>query len=318
MTEFGLQVSIILCAYTLERWADLLAAIESLEKQQTPAGEIILVIDHNRSLYEQAAALITGVHIVENQQAPGLAGARNTGVEYAEYPIIAFMDEDAVADSDWLTRLLDLYMNDRVIGVGGSVFPVWLAKKPGWFPDEFAWVVGCTYKGMPEDIAPVRNMLGCNMSFRKEVFVSTGGFRSSLGRSGSASLISCEETEFCIRAAKQFSGGQILLNPAARVFHKVPGSRASWRYFQRRCYAEGLSKARVAGSVGSGDGLSTEREYSSHTLPSGVLQGVRDSIREGNPAGLLRAAAIISGLVITVLGYAQARFLPSPAASPQT
>jgi GT2 family glycosyltransferase len=179
MVDPALQASVILCAYTQERWNDLVAAVDSIRRQNTPAGEIIIVIDHNLDLYKMAVAQFPEIRVLENKGLRGLSGARNTGTENAGYPVVVFMDEDATADPDWLTQLLPGYQDEQVIGVGGAVIPNWLGKLPAWFPEEFAWVVGCTYKGLPETVAPVRNMLGCNMSFRREVFDRAGGFHET-------------------------------------------------------------------------------------------------------------------------------------------
>ena len=307
LTGLVLQASVIICAYTEERWNDLIAAVDSIRQQNTPAGEIIVVIDHNDDLYKKALVQFPDIRVLENRGSRGLSGARNTGAENASHPIVVFMDEDATAEQDWLTWLLSNYRDEQVIGVGGTVEPNWLGKRPAWFPDEFGWVVGCTYKGMPESVEPVRNMLGCNMSFRREVFGSAGGFRDTLGRFGGKLLLSCEETEFCIRANRRFPQNKIIHEPRARVNHKVPVQRATWYYYRMRCYAEGLSKALVANYVGTGDGLASERKYTLHVLPLGILRGIRDSIQRGNLTGMLRASAIIAGLVITTLGYQTGR-----------
>jgi hypothetical protein len=82
----------------------------------------------------------------------------------------------------------------------------------------------------------------------------------------------------------------------------VPRERTRWRYFGARCLAEGLSKAQVAQWTGPGEALATERAYVRRTLPAGVARGVAASAR-GDPAGLARAARIVAGLTLTVLGY---------------
>jgi glucosyl-dolichyl phosphate glucuronosyltransferase len=196
----SIQASVIICAYTLERWGDLKAAIASVQQQEIPAGEIILVIDHNPMLMKMAEIQFPDILVVENLGRRGLSGARNTGVELASQEVVVFMDEDAVAEPNWLVELLNAYQDEQTIGVGGEVRPNWLGKQPVWFPREFNWVVGCSWTGGPDTLSQVRNMIGCNMSFRKEVYHTSGGFRDSLGRLGMNSIVSCEETEFCIRA----------------------------------------------------------------------------------------------------------------------
>ncbi|MEO5574739.1 MAG: glycosyltransferase family 2 protein, partial [Gaiellaceae bacterium] len=185
--------------------------------------------------------------------------------------------------------------------VGGGVEPHWLAGRPRAFPDEFQWVVGCTYRGMPETTSRVRNVIGANMSLRRDVFEEIGGFRSGIGRVGTRP-VGCEETELCIRAQRRWPDGVILFEPRAAVRHTVPASRAGWRYFTSRCYAEGLSKALVARFAGAGAGLSSERTYTFRTLPRGVARGISDALR-GDVAGLGRAGAIVAGLLVTTTGY---------------
>jgi glucosyl-dolichyl phosphate glucuronosyltransferase len=277
-------------------------AVDSLEKQTLLPEEIILVIDHNPALYELARQEFVGVSVVENQFTRGLSGARNTGILLAHGAILAFIDEDAIAEPTWLERLLRVYNDPNVMGAGGAILPYWTELQPAWFPEEFNWVIGCTYKGMPETVAPVRNLIGCNMSFRREVFDVAGGFRTGMGRIGILPL-GCEETELCIRAGRFYPKKELLYLPGAMVRHRVPPSRARLGYFLDRCYSEGLSKAQVARFVGANRGLATERAYTLHTLPAGVLHGLRDLLAHRDLFGLGRALAIIAGLGFTTFGY---------------
>ncbi len=69
-----------------------------------------------------------------------------------------------------------------MLGAGGSVIPRWETAKPSWFPEEFYWVVGCTYVGLPETRAPIRNPFGGAMCVRREIFETVGGFSEEIGR----------------------------------------------------------------------------------------------------------------------------------------
>lgn len=295
------SITVLICAYTENRWDELVRSIQSIRDQHLKPLEIILVIDHNDKLYQHACREFPDVQVVENNNEQGLSGARNSGIPLAKGDILAFIDEDAVAAPDWLSTLMLAYKNPDVIGAGGLIRPAWVDQKPGWFPEEFNWVVGCTYKGVPEKTASIRNMIGCNMSFRREAFEKVGGFRANMGRIGTIPL-GCEETEFCIRLKQYWPNGSFIYEPQAKVNHRVPANRARFSYFRARCYAEGLSKALVSQFVGAGDGLSSERTYTFQTLPEGVLRGLADFFR-GDWPGLGRAAAIISGLAITTIGY---------------
>jgi glucosyl-dolichyl phosphate glucuronosyltransferase len=294
--------SVVICAYTEARWDELVRAVQSVRSQSVKPREIIVVIDHNQALLKRARSHIAGALVLENAEPRGLSGARNTGLAAACGEIIAFMDEDAVAAPDWLEQLGAGYGDSRVLGVGGAIQPTWLSGRPTWFPEEFDWVVGCTYRGMPTTPAQVRNLIGCNMSFRRQVFEAVGGFRSGIGRIG-ARPVGDEETELSIRARQRWPQGLILYQPQAVVQHRVPEARARWSYFGSRCYAEGLSKALISRMVGARDGLASERTYTFRTLPQGVARGLADAFRGRDLNGVARAGAIVAGLAATVAGY---------------
>lgn len=296
------DISVIICAYTKERWDDLVAAIESVQGQTLPAKEIIVVVDYNQQLLKLVQDHIPNVITVENTGVCGLSGARNSGIAVAKSDIIAFMDDDAVAIPNWLFFLSEGFSDPEILGVGGQVLPLWQADKSSWLPEEFHWVVGCTYRGMPESVGMIRNPIGANMSFRREVFDAVGGFRSGIGRVDTQPF-GCEETELCIRARQYWPLRGFLYQPQASVFHRVSGARTSWHYFCSRCYFEGISKAFVSQYVGTKDGLASERAYTLRVLPQGVVQGLIDAFSHHDLSGCGRAGAIISGLALTVAGY---------------
>jgi GT2 family glycosyltransferase len=304
----ALETSVVICAYTEERWNDLVAAVGSVQRQTTPPAEILVVIDHNPALLARARGALDGVRIVENRHARGLSGARNTGVAVSAGALVAFLDDDALAEPNWLERLTACLQAPDVLGAGGAVEPMWAVVRPRWFPEEFDWVVGCSYRGLPPATGPVRNPIGASMCIRHEVFEAVGGFRDGIGRVG-ARPVGCEETELCIRARQRWPERVFVYEPRARVRHRVPGTRARWAYFRARCYAEGLSKAAVARHVGAGSGLGAERTYVLRTLPLGVARGLADAALGGDPAGLARAGAIVAGLAFTTAGYLHGRVL---------
>lgn len=304
------SLSVVICAYTLDRWEDIRTAITSVRAQVRPADEILLVIDHCEELYELATTSVRGVRVLPNRERKGLSGARNTGVAAARCEVVAFLDDDAAADPDWTDRMMDHYSDPRVVGVGGLVRPWWETGRPVWFPPEFDWVVGCSYRGLPVRTAPVRNFIGANMSFRRAELVSAGGFRTDLGRVGTRPL-GCEETELCLRIAARRPDAVLLYEPAAAVRHRVPGTRSNWAYFRSRCYAEGLSKALVARHSGARAATASERTYLRSTIPGAFAR----TLRSGRPGALPTLVALSTGVGATVAGYAVGRIRPQPSGS---
>ncbi|HEU4349093.1 MAG TPA: glycosyltransferase, partial [Actinoplanes sp.] len=298
-------VTVVICAYTPRRWVEITRAVASVRSQRTPATQTILVIDHHDELLDRARLAFPDVEVVANTGRRGLSGARNTGVALALGDVVAFLDDDASAEPDWLTALTAHYDDPLVLAVGGHAEPDWEGRRPPWLPPEFDWVVGCSFTGQPTALARVRNVIGCNMSFRRAALLGTGGFEPALGRVGRVP-VGCEETELCIRLGRRHPNGVVLYEPVARVRHRVTADRATWHYFRRRCFAEGRSKAVVTRLAGTGAGLSSEREYTRRVLPQGVRRELRRT-GAGDPAALLRAGAIVAGLAITVGGYLTGR-----------
>ena len=302
----SLDITVLICAHTEERWGDLLEAVKSVYRQTVPPHQVVLAIDHNPSLFARARSQFSTAIVVENTQERGLNGARNTGVTVSTGDIIAFLDDDAIAEPDWLKQLQSAYSSSEIVGVGGKINPLWLSGCPFWLPEEFYWVVGCSYRGLPERVSPVRNLIGCNMSYRRSVIESLGGFRNGIGHVGGRPH-GDDETEFCIRLHQAMPEAVLLYQPEALVSHKVPASRANWGYYRWRCFLEGRSKALLSRLVGTNDGLSSERTYTFKILPRGIWIGVATSLRHRNWTGLFRSAAIAAGLFITTFGYGLGR-----------
>ena len=70
-------ISVVICAYTEDRWDDIVAAVDSVRHQSLRPHEIILVIDHCPELFAQARNGLTGVILMENGGLKGLSDARN-------------------------------------------------------------------------------------------------------------------------------------------------------------------------------------------------------------------------------------------------
>ena len=105
-------------------------------------------------------------------------------------------------------------------------------------------MVGCTYRGLPEYPAVVRNVISANMAVRRASFEAVGGFLPGFGKQGARS--EPEETELCIRTSRHFPRARWLYMPSAHVFHRVPVTRQSRSYFVQRCINEGRGRRACA------------------------------------------------------------------------
>lgn len=298
----GNRATVVVCAFASNRLDQTVVCVRSVLSQDPPPGQMIVVVDHNETLEANLRALLPDqVEIVANEQARGLSSARNTAIARSRGDYIVFIDDDAIAHEHWLARLLATFDDPAVVGAGGHALPLWEAPQPGWLPDELLWVVGCSYSGLPEAGA-VRNPLGCNMAFRADVFQRVGMFNPAIGRLGSLPL-GCEETEFCLRAARALPSARITLTAGADIDHRVPAARASASYLLRRCYFEGISKALVR-RLGDARSLETERRYLRHSLPARLRASVhRAAMGRGVADAIGQFGAVIGAVAAAAAGY---------------
>jgi len=299
-----LPVSVVIACHTQERWSSLVRAIESALAQRPAPLRVIVAVDHNVALRERLARELPQVTVVDNEGSSGASGTRNSGARHADTPYIAFLDDDAHARAGWLEQLLAPFAREDVVGTGGRVDPEWASARPRWFPDEFAWVVGASYTGMPEMTAPVRNVWSENMAVRRDVFEEVGGFRADFGKVGHTSRP--EDTDLCIRMGASAPGRRWVYVPAALVGHHVPPERCTRGFFLRRSFWEGQGKIEMSRHLAHERDLGSESEYLRKTIPAGLARNLRAAAteRSGEPAE--RAAAILAGTAAAGLGAAVA------------
>jgi GT2 family glycosyltransferase len=307
-TEASSSVAVIVCAYTNDRFDDLVACLDGLHRQALPADEIVCVIDGNPELGERVARLVAtrewaDVRVIPNHFTPGLSGARNTGVELSAGDIVVFIDDDAVPADAWLAEIVAPFGAQTVAAAGGHIAPGWSDRRPAWFPPHLDWTIGCSIPTMPDDGAEIRNMYGASAAFRRSALVAVGGFPAELGRIG-ANGAGCEETEVCIRIRQHDPSATVVYAARSEVVHRVTSERSTVKYVLKRCFAEGRSKARLSARVGSADAMSEERSYAlliARTVLRDLIGGLARPTRIG------RAVVLSTGLASASFGFAAER-----------
>jgi glucosyl-dolichyl phosphate glucuronosyltransferase len=291
-------VSVIICAYTDDRWSLLGNCVASVDAQTVPPFEIVLCIDHNEELLRRCEehfgmgrpAGAIPLMVVANKYDGHLGSARNTAAEIASGEVLAFLDDDAAAAADWLERLIAPYSDPRVAAVGGAPLPLFEEQRPRWFPREFDWVFGCAYSGLPSTRERLAHLIGANMSVRRSALQEISGFHSD----------SHDDMDMCHRLA--FAQYIVLYEPLAVVSHFVPATRTTWRYFWRRCYFVNLGKveafANMQGAAHLGAELAFVVRIMTRSIPAGMHQALR-----GDLYGLVRVAAMMAGTVLAGLGH---------------
>ena len=170
----------------------------------------------------------TSVVIVENAFAGRLGSARNTALLECQASIVAFLDDDAEAEPDWLDRLLAVYSDPVAVAVGGAPRPNYGAPRPRWFPADFDWVFRLPLpRALPDHLAPVRHLIGANMSVPARGDPGAGWLpRRQPRRHGPVAPDRAR-----LRVRRPWCSTQ----PRAEVRHFVAAERLTWAYFWRRC-----------------------------------------------------------------------------------
>ena len=236
-----MKISVVIPAHPADRFNMILKAVDSIKQQDYSDKEIIIAVGGNPELASRLKGVITSdVIILQDPNGRGPSRTRNLGLTAALGDIIAFLEDDAVSDSQWLKNLAKNYEDESVLAVGGFVKPIWYNRAPRWFPDELLWVVGCTYLGHPTTRTEMRSLPGCNMSFRKDVLKKIGPFNTNFGKPGN--LIGAEDTEEFIRLKTIYPSGKIIWDPSVIVQHNVPAARQSVKYYY---YDDLMAKEKV-------------------------------------------------------------------------
>ncbi|XGI84216.1 glucosyl-dolichyl phosphate glucuronosyltransferase [Halorutilales archaeon Cl-col2-1] len=241
-----MKVSVVLCTYSLEMYDDFKEAAESLLSQTYDELEVVVVVDGTDEVYERVEDDYggrDGVVIHLNDENMGLLRSRNKGAELSSGDVVAFIDDDAVADEKWVEELVATYQRHDALAAGGKMVPEWVAGKPDFLPKEFYWLVGVTHRGFVDDEEEqeVRNTFGSNISFRRDVFLELGGFDPNIGGRKGDKNLQGGETELCARLYDEY-GERVWYNPDAEVAHKVFDYRTSKKWLLERAFWQGYSK----------------------------------------------------------------------------
>jgi glycosyltransferase involved in cell wall biosynthesis len=279
----NLKISVVVCCYSMKRLNQAIQTVDSLLAQIYKPCDVIVAVDHTVEVFE---TLKTQLHrsvkvVINDGSIRGLSETRNLGIRMATGDIIAFIDDDAEAEPDWLKTVATVFLDPRVVAVAGEAIAAWpKGKAPYWFPPEFDFIVGCTEhkRLILQNNREVRNVTGSNMAFRRVVFDKVGYWETRLGRRDTSIFkfnpSGGEEAELCLRIKKTIPDGLIVFEPNAIVHHKVSPERATLKYVFGYCYREGITRVMMQRIVsGYNDkALAAENRYVKgllfHSVPS--------------------------------------------------
>lgn len=326
-----MRISVVVCTHAADRYSDLKEAVESVLANDYPDREVVVVSDGSEAVYERALADFGDrddvvVHLQETNE--GLLTVRNTGASVASGDVVAFVDDDAIVDENWLSELVAVYertaapwsdggaggnrsrvgdggvdapeSDDRILAAGGKMVPAWVAGRPSFLPEEFYWLVGVTHRGFADGPGEVRNTFGSNISFRADAFEELGGFDTNVGGRKGDRHLQGGETELCARLAERYGVG-VQYNPAATVAHKIFDYRTDPVWLVKRAFWQGYSKRGMEVFVPESTG--EEGAFLSDLLFRFVPARVRALVSEFSTAKLLQLAMLFVLTGAVGLGY---------------
>ena len=312
-----MRVSVVLCTYDPALFSHFRAAADSV-LANTHSAELVVVVDGVPELAERVRETYAShddVTIHENDENRGLLESRNTGAEVASGDVVAFIDDDARADPEWIARLVAAYENHDALAVGGRMTPEWVAGRPEFLPAEFYWLVGATHRGFgpggnEHSSGEVRNTNGSNLSFRRDVFLDLGGFDTEIGGRKGNNKLQGGETELCARLERDY-GERVWYDPCALVGHKVFDYRTEPRWLAERAFWQGYSKRAMESFVA--DSTGEESAFLGLLLTRFIPHRFADLLRHPSRerASQLVALVLLTALVGFGYGYALLRYRPA-------
>ncbi len=230
-------VSAIIPTYNRAKY--LKNAILSLQQQNLPQEQYeIIVVDQNSTDDTKKVTIELGLSnkavLYLNEPNLGLHYARHTGARVARGEILAFTDDDAICDPNWLAGLIKLYSEPDVGCVGGRILPKWEVEPPEWISKHYGEYLSLLDWG--EQVKELRTpeIYGTNFSIRKTLLFKLGGFNPD---SFGPIWLGDGETGLLFKVLK--SSHRIIYTPEAVVWHVIPASRLTLRSMKRRFANEG-------------------------------------------------------------------------------
>jgi GT2 family glycosyltransferase len=212
---------------TFNRPESLLKAIDSLDRQEVPPDEVLVVrwLDDvgTRDVLRSAGGRVTSRIRELATDSNSLTLKENQAIAEASGDIVCFLDDDAVADSDWLLRMLAHYADSSVGGVGGRDAGPTSGMRPARrnrAVGRLAWFGRLSGNHHEDNIGrrDVDFLKGCNMSYRRNLL---GPIDHMLA--GSTPYGYEIDVGLSIRAR----GYRLIYDPEVRVSHYPSGTMAA-------------------------------------------------------------------------------------------
>jgi glycosyltransferase involved in cell wall biosynthesis len=304
-TGGGQEIAVVVCAHSFDRLEQTTRCIASLIEGSRPPDQIIVVVDGNSELEVVLAQQLPSLVEIVPNEGRGLSAGRNTGLRRARSEVVAFIDDDAWAESEWLAELESAFSDASVIGAGGRIVPAWEDDRAS-LPDELLWIVGSTYAGHRTDAGPITRPIGANMAGRRTVLLELGGFSADFGPQAGAKTSSNDELSIFGAVSRRFGTGRVTYVPSAVVHHYAPRGRCDLAYVIARSRVEGSSKAEVRALHGR-EVMSHDRHYAFGVLLPAIARRCCTAVVRADANAARQAMMLVVSFGVTASAYGTRR-----------
>jgi len=246
--EIPRNFSIVICTRNRsQKLKLLLQSIRQLEIESSSTFEVVIVdnaSDDDTRLVAEGEAGQGLALVVVSEPVLGVSRARNRGIASAKGDVVIFIDDDVELPTDFLTQYAQAWQRwPDAAAIGGRVILKWVSPRPGWLDDGLSGLLGMTTSLEEHKCSgPKFDIIGCNMSFRREIFADVGGFNVALGYRGD-NLAGNEEGDMLRRVER--AGGTIVHSTCPWLYHLIERDKLNREYFLRRYYNQGVADAQL-------------------------------------------------------------------------
>ncbi len=241
------NISVVICSYNRDQYIGL--ALKSLYEQQCDLNIFEVLVVDNNSTDNTESVCQAFIHdhpdlqiqyLTEKQQ--GSSFARNKGATIAKGEILVFMDDDAVAEQDFISNIYAFFKtHPEATGLGGRITPLYIPKEPKWMSHFVSSLVGnFHYSDSRKEFGEGKYPLESNMAVKKKAFDEIGGFNTSLPGVKGKIRIGGEGKDFFYRLLHK--GAKVFYDPSVKVQHVVETEKLTREYMYR-----------VASGIGRGE-----------------------------------------------------------------
>ncbi len=305
-------ISVIVSTYSPERLGDVKRLITSLEVQNDKGFELVVIVDENQRLCSDIKQTLSNTtiakwRVVLNCMNNGLAHSRNIGIKKTTGEVVAFIDDDAIADPGWISSIRRVFTNPQVGAATGDIIPRWEKPNMAWFPKELHWIISCSYSITPTRRCHIDRGFGADMAFSREALIRVGSFDERFGINKNRWL-GGEDTDLFLRVKD--AGYHVIFEPDMRVRHTIYASRITLPKIVNRSVAQGMGSYYIRRYSDVEIPVYSSQEYLFKLASDFIPRSIRNVFSRRTILTIREISTVSISMISIAAGALLARFTP--------